>query len=128
MQLKFQSKNFLFFAILLAIETGIALFVHDQLIRPFVGDMLVIWLMVYFLRSFVVINHQVWFIAGVFLFACLIEAAQYFQILEALNLQGNRIITIVLGATFDWLDIAAYALGAVAILLVDYFQTRGQLD
>ena len=118
MRIKLQRKPLVVFYLLLAIEISIALFVHDGIIRPFVGDMLVIWLMVYFFRSFVHIKKQAWFIIGVWLFACLVEVAQYFHVLQRLNLQGNRLLFIVFGTTFDWLDIGAYTLGAGFLLLL----------
>ena len=118
MQLKFQPAVFLSFSILLATEICIAIFAHDQFIRPFVGDILVIWLIVYFLRSFLMIKKQIWLVGGVFLFACLIEITQLFHILEILNLQENSLLRIVFGATFDWLDILAYAIGSGILLLM----------
>jgi hypothetical protein len=122
MHLKFQFKNFIIFGFLSAIEICIALFVHDQFIRPFIGDVLVIWLIVYFLRSFLVIKKQIWLIGGVFLFACLIEIFQLFHVLEILNLHESRLFVIVFGATFDWLDILAYAVGS-GLLLLAFMQT-----
>ena len=124
MQLKFQYKSFRVFVILLIIETCIALFVHDQFIRPFVGDMLVIWLMVYFLRSFLVIQKQIWLVGAVFLFACFVELAQFFHVLELLNLQENRLLFIVFGAIFDWLDILAYAVGSGLLLLMAFVSEK----
>ena len=117
MLIRVHHKSWGIFLVLLTIETAIAFFVKDQFVRPFIGDLLVIWLMVYFFRSFLFIENQTGLIAGVFLFACLIEMAQYFQLLDLLNIQGNRLLMIVLGATFDWLDIAAYGLGAGLLLL-----------
>jgi hypothetical protein len=118
MSFKFQIRNFKNFIILLGIEICIALFIHDRIIRPFIGDALVIWLMVYFFRSFLIIKKQTWLIAAVFSFACLVEIAQYFNILALLKLEGNRFLFIIFGATFDWLDILAYAVGSGLLLLV----------
>ena len=127
MQIKFQRRNFLFFIILLGIEICIALFVHDQFIRPFVGDILVIWLIVYFLRTFLVSINQILLIGCVFLFACLIEIAQFFHALAIFNLQENRLLTIVFGATFDWLDILAYGIGGGLLWLITFVLSKWKL-
>lgn len=50
----------------------------------------------------------------VFLFACMVEVLQYFQLADVLGIT-NRAARIILGSTFDWGDIACYAVGTVLI-------------
>jgi hypothetical protein len=118
MILKF-NKNYLFLTIILfSIEILIALFVKDSLIRPFVGDVLVVCLIYCFLRIF--LNFSVWKIAlGVLVFACLIEISQYFDFVKLIGFENNRVISIMLGRTFEWSDFAAYFAGFLLILFFE---------
>jgi hypothetical protein len=118
MILKF-NKNYLFLTIILfSIEVLIALFVKDSLIRPFVGDVLVVCLIYCFLRIF--LNFSVWKIAlGVLVFACLIEISQYFDFVKLIGFENNRVISIMLGRTFEWSDFAAYFAGFLLILFFE---------
>ena len=108
---------FLFFFLL---EVFIALFIKDHFIRPFFGDVLVILLIFFFVRSFFPVKNAVKLAAGIFLFACLIEVSQYLKLLKLLHLQDFSLLNIVLGSTFDWLDILAYASGTLLLLLAGY--------
>jgi Protein of unknown function (DUF2809) len=118
MILKF-NKNYLFLTIILfSIEVLIALFVKDSLIRPFVGDVLVVCLIYCFLRIF--LNFSVWKIAlGVLVFACLIEILQYFDFVKLIGFENNRVISVILGRTFEWSDFAAYFAGFLLILFFE---------
>ena len=85
--LTFRRNYFLLFAFLFIIEVLIALFVHDRFIRPYVGDFLVVILIYCFVRSFFnlpVITTA----ASVFLFACAVEMAQYFNVANLLVGRG----------------------------------------
>ncbi|KDS23480.1 hypothetical protein M089_4854 [Bacteroides ovatus str. 3725 D9 iii] len=98
-------------------EVLIALYVRDRFIRPYVGDMLVVVLVYSFVRIFLPmgIPRMPFY---VFLFACFVEVLQYFQLVETLGIT-NRVARIVLGSTFDWGDIACYAVGCVFIVLFE---------
>ena len=50
--MRFSPKFLAFFILLLPTETAIVLFVHDSFVRPFVGDVLVVALIVFFVRTF----------------------------------------------------------------------------
>ncbi|MBW4604907.1 MAG: DUF2809 domain-containing protein [Calothrix sp. FI2-JRJ7] len=52
--------------------------------------------------------------------ACLVEILQYFNFVNKLGLQNNRILAVALGSTFDWKDIIAYAIGTIIILALDF--------
>ena len=45
--------NFIMFIALIIIETLIALYVHDKVVRPYIGDVLVVIVLYYFVRIFV---------------------------------------------------------------------------
>ena len=111
-------KYILITSILLIIELLIAVYVRDTVIRPFFGDVLVVMLIFSFVRIFYHGKTKQLAIA-VLLFSYTIEALQYFQLIEMLGLQNNNIATIILGATFDWLDLVAYTFGVLFSVLLD---------
>lgn len=119
MKIKFNPKYLLAFVILFLIELFIALYVRDKIIRPFIGDALVVISIYTFIKIFLAGNHKeiAW---GVFAFACFVEVCQYFKIVEILGVQDNEIATIVIGTTFSWGDILAYFIGTLVILWYEY--------
>jgi hypothetical protein len=103
---------------LFLIEVLIALFVHDQVIRPHIGDVLAVILVYLGLRAV----SRIAVIPGAalaFAIGCLIEIGQGLDLLGRLGLAGNVVARTVLGSQFDWRDILAYAAGAVAAVLVE---------
>lgn len=105
------------FIVIFCIEVLIALYVRDSFVRPYLGDVLVVVLVYCFVRIFLPtgISKMPFY---VFLFACFVEVMQYFQLADTLGVT-NRAARIVLGSTFDWKDIASYAVGCVLIILVE---------
>lgn len=111
-RMSFHRKYFSIFILLLLLEVCIAVFAKDPVIRPFVGDVLVVLLLFALIRTFHAGGGNAGLAVGVALFACLVELGQYFNLLARLNLQDSQIAGIILGSTFDWKDILAYLLGA----------------
>ena len=105
------------FIILLMLEIYIGLFVHDDIIRPFVGDALVVGVIYFFLRSFM--NKRKFLFIYVFLFACFIEAGQYFNLVSLLHLENYKVARIIIGSTFDLNDIFCYFLGTILIFVYE---------
>lgn len=105
------------FIVIFCIEVLIALYVRDSFVRPYLGDVLVVVLVYCFVRIFLPtgISKMPFY---VFLFACFVEVMQYFQLVEMLGIT-NRAERIILGSTFDWKDIASYAVGCVLIILFE---------
>jgi len=101
-----------------ALELFIALVVRDRIIRPFVGDVLVVVLIYCFVRSFFASRPAPTALA-VFAFACLVELAQYFELVARLELQDNAILRTAIGTHFDPLDILAYAVGTAVVMLAE---------
>ncbi|MEM9924701.1 MAG: DUF2809 domain-containing protein [Cyanobacteria bacterium P01_D01_bin.50] len=116
--LTFNKKYLYLTLILFFIEVFIALFINDSFIRPFIGDVLVIILIYCFIKTFWNINSSI-AVLFVFVFACIIEILQYFNLVNHLGLQQSKIATVILGNTFDWKDIIAYLVGSIAILLLE---------
>jgi hypothetical protein len=105
-------------AVLLFVEIGIALFVRDRFVRPYLGDVLAVILVYCGLRA--VLPLAPWQAAGLaFGVAAVIEFGQLIGILDLLGLRGNIIARTVLGSGFEWKDFLAYGAGAVIPLLME---------
>ena len=116
--IKFNWYYFVLTILLLGLEILIALFVHDGIIRPYIGDLLVVILIYCFVKSFV--NTPVFMTAfSVLLFSYTVEILQYLKIINILGLQHSGIARIVIGTSFEWIDLLAYTAGVVIILLVE---------
>lgn len=117
--LGFQKRFLFLFVLICLVEVFIALFINDRFIRPFVGDVLVIVLLYVFIRIFYTCDHPVIIALCIFFFACLVELGQYFGLVSLLKLPETSVAAIMLGTTFDWLDILAYATGVIIIIGVN---------
>jgi len=105
-------------AVLLAVEIGIALFVRDSFVRPYLGDVLAVVLVYCSLRALFPLVP--WQAAGIaFGIAAAIEFGQLIGILDLLGLRGNAIARTVLGSGFEGKDFLAYAAGAAIPLLME---------
>ena len=123
----FRLKYLLLTIFLFLIELAIALFVQDRIIRPFVGDTLVVCLIYCFLRIF--FQAESWKIAlGVLLFAFTIEILQYFDYVKLLGLENNRILSVAMGRSFAWEDFIAYFGGFLLIILSEKIYDRYKTD
>lgn len=105
-------------ALLLVAEVCIAAFVHDQFVRPHIGDLLVVMLMYFFVRGITRIRPLA-VAMGVLAFAFLVEFTQYLHLIEHLGLKHSTAAKLILGNTFQWLDLAAYTCGTALALLLD---------
>ncbi|HEX8738128.1 MAG TPA: DUF2809 domain-containing protein [Pyrinomonadaceae bacterium] len=127
MTLVFNIKYLLLAAFLFAVEVGIALFIKDAVVRPFVGDALVVILIYCFFRIFFRVAYRKAALA-VFAFAGLIEILQYFDYVARLGLENNRVLSVMLGRTFEWMDFVAYLAGFLFIILIESFFERKNSD
>ena len=104
------------FLLLLITEIIIALFVRDSIIRPYIGDFLVVILMYTFIRGF--IQKSIKFLpVYLFLFASTVELVQYYNIVGMLGLQDNKVISTVIGTSFDIKDILCYLIAIVVLII-----------
>lgn len=117
------------FIVILITEICIALFIRDNFIRPYVGDMLVTVLICCFLR--ILFPEKIKAIPiFVFTFSALVEIGQYFDFVKLLGLDDNLFISTLLGRTFSFADIICYAIGCVVFAIIDYIikkKIRGTL-
>lgn len=116
------------FFILLTIETLIALFVRDDFIRPYIGDMLVTVLICAFARIFIPEKIKLMPLL-VFVFALLVEIGQYFDFVKLLGFDDNALISTLLGRTFSVADLICYALGCLVFAIIEYIieKKKGEL-
>lgn len=116
--LTFNKKYFGLTILLFVIEVLIALFVHDSIIRPYIGDVLVVILIYCFIKSFLklpVLPVAVF----VLLFSFGIEFLQYLNIVEKLGLQNSKIARTVIGTSFAWIDLVCYIAGIIIVIIAE---------
>ncbi|WP_109698207.1 ribosomal maturation YjgA family protein [Chitinophaga deserti] len=123
MQFRFSRFYFFLTVLIFLVEVLIALYVHDDFVRPYVGDFLVVVLIYCFVRSFLQAG-VVPVATGVLIFSYLVETAQYFNIVKLLGLAHSRAANIIIGNYFAWEDIIAYTLGIIATVGVEMFFRR----
>ena len=121
---KLRSIYALMFVVLLCVEICIALFVRDDFVRPYIGDALVTVLICCLCR--VVIPKGVPALpVYVFVFAALVEAAQYVDIVRLLGWENNAFLSALIGRTFSWVDILCYGMGCVGFWIMEKGITSG---
>lgn len=115
------NKNYFGLALLIFIvEVLIALFVRDNFVRPYLGDVLVVMLIYCFVKS--IFNLPVFALAlFVLIFSFTIEFLQYIDIVEKLGMEKSVIARTVIGTSFAWIDILAYVVGIFIILFVEKY-------
>lgn len=118
------NRNYFFsFLLLFVIEVLIALYVHDDFIRPYFGDFLVVLLLYCFLMSFIKGNKYTIAVI-VFIFAFLVEFAQFLNVIKLLGLQNNTLARTVIGTSFSNHDLLIYFLAFLAIIGLEYISNK----
>ena len=107
MTLQFNRKYLLYSIALFLIEVWIAVFVHDAIIRPYGGDFLVVILLYCMIKAVLVADKNA-IALSVLLFAYILETLQYISIVEILGLGHSTIAGIIIGTSFECIDILAY--------------------
>ena len=103
--------------ILLLTEIFIGAFVRDDIIRPYIGDVLVTALLCVLVRSvYIKPIPKLWL--WVFAFSIVVEVTQYFHLANLLGIQ-NRLIRIIMGGSFSFIDIVCYFVGCLAFFAVE---------
>ncbi|MPT31104.1 MAG: DUF2809 domain-containing protein [Chryseobacterium sp.] len=115
---KFDYKNLIIAVFIFLVEILIATKLKDLFfVRAYLGDVFVVMLIYYFIKAFFGFNSTK-LIIGIFIFSCMIEFAQYFHFGELMGFKDNRIMMIVLGNSFSWLDILCYFAGCLILYLI----------
>ena len=120
--LLFRKGFFLATALLLLTEIVIAVWVHDQILRPYGGDFLAVILVYCFIRSFLATSvcKAALLALGV---AYALEVLPLVHFLQHVGLQHSRLARVVFGNSFSWLDILLYTLGIAATLVIEKRRT-----
>lgn len=116
--LRFNKNYFALTIILFVIKICIAIFVNDAFVRPFLGDVIVVWFVYYFIRSFIAIK-PIYIAVFTLLFSFAVEIGQYFKLIEILGLQEYKWARIVIGTSFSWWDLLCYVVGFLLLFVFD---------
>ncbi len=116
---KFRIIYALSFTIILIIEIFIALFVHDDIIRPYVGDIIVSSAVYMLVRIFIPEKFRLMPLY-VFLFAVFVEFMQYINIIAILGLENNSFFRTLIGTSFSWIDIICYFIGCIPLVFWEF--------
>ncbi len=103
--------------IIFAVEFFIALYVRDDIIRPYIGDVLVTVLLCTLVRSIYIKPIKgLWL--WVFAFSIFVEITQYFHLADLLGIK-NTAVRIIMGGSFSFIDILCYFVGCLAFMLAE---------
>jgi hypothetical protein len=116
--MRFSPRYAVAFALLLLVETSIALFVHDSFVRPYLGDTLAVVALYCLLLAFFAISKRS-ALVGAFVFACCLEVGQALRLVDRLGLADNRVMRVILGTHYSTLDLVAYAGGVLLVLVLE---------
>lgn len=122
----FNLNYFRLASLIFVIETLIALYIQDNFVRPYIGDVLVVILIYCFIKSFLNVNI-IPTAVFVLLFSFSIEFLQYLNIVEKLGLQNSKIARTVIGTSFCWADILTYIVGIAIVISAEYFSRKEKL-
>ena len=117
-KLKFNRHYFIITLLLFGIEVIIAKFFHDQIIRPYFGDFLVVILIYCFVKSFFDTPALSTAIA-VLIFSFSLEMLQYINIVTKLGLEHSKLARTVIGTSFEWIDLIAYTVGIALVIYLE---------
>jgi hypothetical protein len=112
----FNKCYFLLAILIFCIEVVIALFIKDNFIRPYVGDVLVVIMIYCFLKTFVRIR-VIPAALIVLVFAFVVEFMQWIQVVDRLGIDRSSVLGIVIGSSFSWMDMMAYVVGIGIVII-----------
>ncbi len=115
---RFQLKSFLISLFIFIIEVIIGLYIHDQIIRPYVGDIFVVILIYYFIKAFVTIK-PLYIAIFTLIFSFIVETLQYIKFIEIIGLQDSTLAKVIIGTSFSWIDMLCYVIGFGCLFVMD---------
>lgn len=121
--MRFDRKYFLLTICIFLVLVGIALFVNDEIVRPYAGDTLATIFVFSALMSVFKISVNMGISIAV-CFSYLIELTQYFNLIDLLGLQNNELAILTLGSSASWGDIVAYTTGGLIVLGINKIQKK----
>ena len=120
---KLKRKRIIYAVLFLSVfltEVIIALFIKDNFVRPYIGDLLVTVLLCAFCRIFIPEKISALPIL-VFVFSVMVEILQYIDIVKILGFENNSILSVLIGRSFSFVDIIYYAIGCLTFFILDKF-------
>lgn len=106
--------------VLIIVEFIIGIFVHDKIIRPYGGDVIVVIILYALVRSVFVKSKQP-ISVYVFVFAFAYEFTQKIPLVDLLGFSSG-FMRALMGTSFSWIDILCYLVGCTLCLGHDIFQ------
>ena len=113
--IQYRRNYFLATILVFLTEVFIAKYLHDDFIRPYVGDTIATIFVYLFLMSFIKIKSN-WAVFIALLFSYVIEFSQHLNLIDFLGLSENKAAILLIGKNASWEDIIAYTAGAIIIL------------
>jgi len=115
---QFNLKSFIISLIIFIVEVIIALYINDKIIRPFVGDILVVIFIYYLIKAFLNIK-PIYIAIFTLIFSFVVEILQYFNFVNMIGLGHNKAARIIIGTSFSWIDLLCYLIGFLCLFLLD---------
>lgn len=106
--------------ILIIVEFIIGIFVHDSIIRPYGGDVIVVIILYALVRSVFVQSKQP-ISVYVFVFAFAYEFTQIIPLVDLLGFSSG-FMRALMGTSFSWIDIVCYLAGCILCFGHDIYQ------
>ncbi len=122
MKVQLNKRYFTPFLLVLVAEIAIAIFYFHRFVRGFLGDLLVIPLMYYLLRTISSLKHRPTILL-VLLIGFITEVFQWLSLIQHLEI-NDSFARLVLGNTYDPLDLLAYVLGAILVLVIEKIRSQ----
>lgn len=115
---RFHLTYFLLTLLLVGVEVFIGACMHDAVIRPYGGDVLIVVLLYCLVRSFWDLP-VVPLSLGVLVFSYLVETGQYFHLADHLGFTKPSLMRTLIGTYFTWVDLLSYTLGIGLVLAAE---------
>ncbi|HEV2483601.1 MAG TPA: DUF2809 domain-containing protein [Puia sp.] len=112
---RFRLSYFLLTLLLIGVEIFIGTCMHDAVIRPYGGDLLVVVVLYCLVRSFWDLP-VVPLSLGILVFSYLVETGQYFHLADWLGFTRPSLMRTLIGTYFTWVDLLSYTLGIGLVL------------
>ena len=97
--------------LLIAVEVVIAITQHNNWLRSYGGDVIVVWAVYCLVQSIIGGKNPYITHIGVLIFAFLVEFLQYIHIVDIIGLGHIEFFRILIGTSFAVEDLYSYALG-----------------
>ncbi|MCR4702939.1 MAG: DUF2809 domain-containing protein [Saccharofermentans sp.] len=110
--------------LLLGIEILIGLFAHGW-IRSYLGDVLVVILIYTLVRTASINKPSKWYVlpTAILIFSFAVEFLQLWGFCDRFGIE-NRLLRIIIGTGFSYIDLICYVIGLLPCYLVEYLRGK----